>query len=250
MTFRSRKFSLLSYYSIDRNSRAAAVRVMIFLLIYSRMGKSSSKQNQFDLKVDDFSRFDRAHVTTINHAPGVRGCLYQIKSKNRTSKNNFLRQNYTIVSRDRRHPTFETSSRLLLRFIIRSAMETNIRRTSNLVTIVHGLKQSNRFLTRTSVQLLLLEQISSFLPDFRVDSLLFLRITRQLTRNKVLFTCFPSWQLIIRIIADSGSRTWPVRLFTYFYHYIERIYVSPDQWRAYTTGSSTDSAWSVKSLEI
>lgn len=147
MTFRSRKFSLLNYYSIDRNSRAAAVRVMIFLLIYSRMGKSSSKQNQFDLKVDDFSRFDRAHVTTINHAPGVRGCLYQIKSKNRTSKNNFLRQNYTIVSRDRRHPTFETSSRSLLRFIIRSAMETNIRRTSNLVTIVHGLKQSNRFLT-------------------------------------------------------------------------------------------------------
>lgn len=143
MTFRSRKFSLLSYYSIDRNSRAAAVRVMIFLLIYSRMGKSSSKQNQFDLKVDDFSRFDRADVTTINHAPGVRGCLYRIKSKNRTSKNNFLRQNYTIVSRDRRHPTFETSSRLLLRFIIRSAMETNIRRTSNLVTIVHGLKQSN-----------------------------------------------------------------------------------------------------------
>lgn len=66
---------------------------------------------------------------------------------------------------------------------------------------------------------------------------------------------FPSWpyeHLIIRIIADSDSRTTDMALFDYppTSTTIERIYVSSDQRRAYTTGSSTDSASSVKSLEL
>ena len=68
-----------------------------------------------------------------------------IKSSN--SRNNFLRQNYTIASRDGRHTTFETSSRSLLCFTIPRAVLSGNKYPRNLVTIVHGPKQSNRLLT-------------------------------------------------------------------------------------------------------